>query len=503
MNENVPTDPPIDLGVINWDNIQAIPLREELERLPVEVFGPLGPWLDEVSSSLQSPAELTALPLLSAIGTVVGKRVRISLGMGYWTEPLNLYTCVVAEPGERKSPAMGPVAKGIKSLEASRQEGSREDIRAARINLEILRSKLKGAKGRLERAVTADKQADATSEVVDLMNRIADLEQITTPRLLVDDVTPEALGQVMAQNKGMISILSSEGGLFDTLMGRYSRGVPNLDLVLKAWDGERVTIDRVGRELPLVIDSPWLSMALSVQPEVLRALGESPEAKGRGLTGRFIMAMPRSEVGYRAFSTLSPDTAGQFAGLVHTLDQRLAPIGESTATVPMTPGASEMFEHASVDWEIRRRKGGDLSSIPEWANKIESHVVRVAGVLHMIRVGMYASNEFTPDEQDMANAIRFIEWVIPHVERCHILMGANRVQSGMEALHVYLRDEGITEFTVRDLHQKLRKRKLFAKAEDVRKAAEALKERGWLVLSGIYGGESSAFVVNPLLAASR
>lgn len=43
-------------------------------------------------------------------------------------------------------------------------------------------------------------------------------------RLIADDVTPEALTSLLSENKGILTIISTEGGLFDTLAGRYSNG---------------------------------------------------------------------------------------------------------------------------------------------------------------------------------------------------------------------------------------------------------------------------------------
>ena len=61
-------------------------------------------------------------------------------------------------------------------------------------------------------------------------------------RLLADDVTPEALTTLLADNRGILSIISTEGGLFDTLSGRYSNMI-SIDTVLKAYTGDRIRVD--------------------------------------------------------------------------------------------------------------------------------------------------------------------------------------------------------------------------------------------------------------------
>ncbi len=68
----------------------------------------------------------------------------------------------------------------------------------------------------------------------------------------------------MAAHGQRIAMLEAEGGFIDTLAGRYSSGVPNLDAVLKAWSGEAVRIDRRHAE-PILLDDPTLTLILSVQ----------------------------------------------------------------------------------------------------------------------------------------------------------------------------------------------------------------------------------------------
>ena len=64
------------------------------------------------------------------------------------------------------------------------------------------------------------------------------------PQLWTSDVTPERLGTILADNDERMAWLSSEGGIFEMLGGRYSKGIPNLDLVLKAHIGDSERVDR-------------------------------------------------------------------------------------------------------------------------------------------------------------------------------------------------------------------------------------------------------------------
>jgi len=103
---------------------------------------------------------------------------------------------------------------------------------------------------------------------------------------------------MLSKHNACLAWLSSEGGLFDTLAGRYSKGVPNLDLFLKAHAGESDRVDRLSRE-SVSIQCARLTIGLSPQPDVLSGLVDQPGFMGRGLFARFLYLLPASNVGYR------------------------------------------------------------------------------------------------------------------------------------------------------------------------------------------------------------
>lgn len=62
----------------------------------------------------------------------------------------------------------------------------------------------------------------------------------------MDDVTTEKLTQVLSDNDGRAAIISTEGGIFDTLAGIYTKNV-NIDVMLKGYSGDPIKVDRIGR----------------------------------------------------------------------------------------------------------------------------------------------------------------------------------------------------------------------------------------------------------------
>ena len=99
---------------------------------------------------------------------------------------------------------------------------------------------------------------------------------------------------------GCITVSSAEGGVFDSMAGRYEKGA-NFDIYLKGHSGDPITVDRIGRKANH-IKAPRLTMMLTIQPDVLNGVMNNSTFRGRGLCGRFLYAVCKSKVGRRAIS---------------------------------------------------------------------------------------------------------------------------------------------------------------------------------------------------------
>ena len=141
-------------------------------------------------------------------------------------------------------------------------------------------------------------KADA-DEVRRIAEEIAGYKEMKPMKLYVDDITTEKLTSVLAGNDGRAAILSTEGGIFDTLAGAYSKTV-NIDVMLKGYSGDSIRVDRIGRNSESIMN-PALTVLLMVQPSVLSGLMQNGTFRGRGLTARFLYCIPASFVGKRRY----------------------------------------------------------------------------------------------------------------------------------------------------------------------------------------------------------
>lgn len=143
-----------------------------------------------------------------------------------WVEGTNLFLAVCLTPGARKSPAYRTMTKPLLDYEREIQgeaAAERAEVRTSRL---LAEAALKEAD-----AAATEKPNDKKLKAKAVKAREA-LEGLVVPgqpRMLAEDVTPEALVTMLGLNGDRIAIASEEGGILGTIAGRYS-GVPNLDV---------------------------------------------------------------------------------------------------------------------------------------------------------------------------------------------------------------------------------------------------------------------------------
>lgn len=104
------------------------------------------------------------------------------------------------------------------------------------------------------RTATSGKRAntDSPSTIEDIKDLQYKIERIVKNitnylSLIADDTTVEALISKMSENGEKMALVSSEGGIFNTLAGLYSGEMTNMDIILKAFSGDFVQVDRKGK----------------------------------------------------------------------------------------------------------------------------------------------------------------------------------------------------------------------------------------------------------------
>lgn len=361
-SEQLEWSPPIPLG----DQISPTPFP--IEALP-EV---LRAWVGAEAIATQTPADLAGVVGLATISACVAKKVEVEIRSG-WREPLNTYWLVALEPGNRKSAvfrdAVAPLHRYEKAVIAQlgppcRAELTRHLIKERRLKLAIAEAARSGSASDYQLAQELAVELDA--------------ERVQPPpRLVVDDVTPERLSAMLAEQGGRLAIMSAEGGLFELASGRYADGIPNLDVFLKGHPGDDLRVDRIGRA-PIQVRKPALTLGLAVQPDVIRELARRRGFRGTGLLARFFYSLPQSMVGRRLVSPppVPSEVSAAYDALCDsllTLPEQRDPSGELMPAVVCfdgdARGALERFAQQLEPRLARRRRSRGAVRLGEQARR--------------------------------------------------------------------------------------------------------------------------------------
>jgi len=265
--------------------------RLDLTYLP----GWAGDFARTLSADTETPPELTAGMILATCATAAARRLRVMVKPGYF-EPCNLWTVVALPPGNRKSAVQSAASAPLVDWEREKAAIMEPEIKRITSERKTMEACAKEIRGKAAKEKDRQKAEELAQEAADIEAELPEIPM--PPQIWTSDATPERLGALMAEHDECMAWLSSEGGIFDLLQGRYSNGIPNLDLVLKAHSGDAERVDR-GSRPPVFLRSPRLSVGLSPQPDVLRGLAAKPGFRGRGLLGRFLYLLPPSPLGYR------------------------------------------------------------------------------------------------------------------------------------------------------------------------------------------------------------
>jgi putative DNA primase/helicase len=447
---------------------------------PAHRFPPyLNEYAVDVAHAMQTPVDLPAMLILSTLAAACGGHVRVRVRPG-WEEPLNLYTATAMLPGERKTPVFLRLTKPLSDAEDQLLALVKASINDAKVNKAVHEAAAIKALAEAERAKEETKET-AMKYAVAMANEADAIEMPVMPRILADDITPETLASLMAEQGGQISIFSDEGEVFPMMAGRYGKGA-NLGVYLKAHVGSKILVDRKGRE-PEKIARPALTMGLTVQPEVLRQLSLIDGARGRGLLGRFLWSVPVSYVGDRdvAATPVSEAIEAQYGEEIRLIvrslwDYRYDAAMDTTMVIPFSPEGDLALRRFERMIEPRlRASDGDLAHISDWATKLAGHVARIAGLLHVathIRHGW--RSDISASIVD--DAIAIAEYLIDHALMAFDVMAADvELDDARALLRWVAKQDG---FSRREAQQALRGRSL--KVEQVAEALGRLEDHGYI-----------------------
>jgi len=461
---------------------ELVPLNApDLPRLdPAHLPGWAGDFAQAVAADTETPPELAVGMVLAACATAAARRLRVMVKPGYF-EPCNLWFIVALPSGTRKSAVQSAATTPLLAWESEQAKNMEPKIKRIASERKTMEARAKEKRSRAAREKDNGEAEELAREAADIEAKLPDIP--IQPQLWTSDATPERLGALLAEHGECVAWLSSEGGVFDLLQGRYSKGILNLDLVLKAHSGDAERVDRNSRP-PVFLESPRLSIGLSPQPDVLHGLAAKPGFRGRGLLGRFLYLLPPSPLGFRLL-TSNPVPEGvrdaYAAGLRAMLDWTPATDdhGDERPHLLRLNREAQSEHHAFAQAiEEQMQPGRDLEHFTDWAGKAPGAAARLAGVLHGIEHAHGTPWEAEITVKTMIAALETMAVITYHSRAALDMMGADLILAAARKVWAWIERNRLPSFTVSDAFNALRG--TFDRVAKLREALEALEERGYV-----------------------
>ena len=461
-----------------WE--KPIPFDDfDLPSIDPSILPPLlGEYCSALAEECQVPVEMPVSMSL-AVGAIAAQGKFETLVRGEYKEPCSLYMLCLLESANRKSSVVKACSAPLIEYEMNIREEKKDEIAQQISERKTLERAIEKKRQEIVKAKTREDRKKVAQEVFELEKELPEVESL--PRYLVDNVTPEALAAIMAENNERIGIMDGEGGIFNILAGQYSKGVPNLDLFLKAHTGESVHVDRRLSE-SIVLYHPNLSLGLSVQPFVLTDREQGKAFRQRGLDARFLYVLPKSLLGSRNIEsgTMPYEVKQRFHNKIFSLLSMGNPVNDYGESVPYTLKLSQEAYALWVDFakqvESQLVDGGDFEGLKDWGGKFCGAVIRLASVLHVFRKDVPQDHDI--DLETMQSAIGLGIVYAEHAKAAYGIMGTNEANEAAKRILKWICEKHQPEFSTQACWQAVRGS--FPIMEKVVEGLNALVDRGYI-----------------------
>lgn len=456
------------------DALLAVPNLEE-DMLPSE----LQPWLKDIAARMSVPLDFAASAGLSMLGALIGRKIVIKPEKNSnWSEPANLWGCIVASPGALKSPAIREVFAPLAELEAEAMVANKQKHKDHELALAV--HKVKQA--------SAEKKAKDAGDPAALMQAYMAIgdppEKPKFKRYFTSNATVEKLGEMCADNPNGVMYHRDE---LLSLLADLDRKEKAADrgFLMTGWSGlDAYTFDRIGRGTTSV-PSVTISMFGTAQPSRIASyVSGSLASFDDGMVQRLqILVWPDNMPHWVPMDSPSDKSAQARAfqmcrRLAELRPQDVGAIIEDGNAVPylrFTEEARRLFVEYRTGLETKVR-GNTLS--PELAahlSKYRGLVPRIALILHLASGGTESVSA-----EAITMAIRWADYLEAHARRVYAAAEAAPVDT---AKLIWKRIESKTikcGFTARDIYT--RGWSQLKDKVEVERGLDALVHAHWLAM---------------------
>jgi Protein of unknown function (DUF3987) len=427
------------------------------EPFPVEVLpGPCRRLVEEGAKALPCAPDLIAVPMLPVLGVAIGARRTIQVKTS-WRERARAYVSVIADSGQKKSPALALAMKPIHAIQHLYKRRYDEAHRAyeAALNayegvLDDWRKARRGTRG----------------------PRPPKPEEPVMGEIYTSDCTVEAMADILEQHPRGVLFIRDELTGWVLALNQYKGGKgADRQHWLQWWNGTPDKINRRGRKVPLVIADPFVCVAGCLTPDDLPLLLDERIQGEDGFLPRILFAFPDPVPTPWTDAVVSPDTETAYANVVHRL---LALNDDKTLTC--TPKAHALLVKLINELATVRQDPATPPPLVPFLAKLDGYLARLALTLQMGRWAAGESGRESVEELSVAGAAALIHYFRVHAARVYARLQASPEDRQVELALAWIRAHGGTA-TVREL---VRSNVAGLKAASEAKALLLkLEDRGW------------------------
>ena len=436
-----------------------------------------GEYSQAVADSTQTPSGLSVMSSLAVVSTCLQKDFIVSPFEGY-SEPVNLMTITALDSASRKSAVLKAMTEPMMEWEIKQAEALKDEAERVQHERDMILKSIEAIKSKSSKAETLpDERREALEEIKKLKDSMP--SEIIIPKLWTDDITMEALQNLMVDHGEKMAVISAEGGFFEVMAGLYSGGNSNVNVILQSHAGEPVRVKRQGRSVNM--QKPALTFGLCVQPDIISNLtsGNKARFRGNGLLARLLFCIPLSTVGTRDVTKHAPIPASIKARYFANISRLLSinPILDDSGNVKpriltLSPQALTVWQEFSQDVETKQGLYGEYYYMRDWTGKLPGAVLRIAGLCHVVEHGK--KNKII-NKVTMRRALKLAKLLIIHAKVAFGMMGSDPTVSDAKVCLDWIIKNGAQTFRRSDMHRSHHSK--FARIGRLASALAVLTER--------------------------
>lgn len=447
-NDNMATEP-IDL----FAEIPVPPMRREM--LPDIIAD----YAFDQAELVGVEAGMIAMPALVACASALhdGVQLQVKRHEQGWRESARLWCAVVGNPSIKKSPSIKRATSRIRKIDSDMHDTNDKAMAKHLAEMEAYKE--------------AKKEAKKTGESVKTP------EQPQRERMVVEDVTVEALSEVLKDNaRGVLCLQDELSGWFGS-MDAYSGGkAGGKDRAhwLEAYNGGGRVVDRVMRG-NLKIPNWSVCMIGGIQPDAIRRIAQN--MTDDGLMQRFMIVVGSNAEEYDRDA--DAPAAKAYSGLVDYL------YGVAPSANPVT-----MTEDAHQVREALNKYAMDLANYPAMPGGLKSHLGKWSGLFARLVLLFHAiechrmsvhpvSAQVTGDTARRVDML-MRKFLLPHAMAYYTdVLGAATELEHARWIAGHVLSKNLSAVTLRDIQQAYRP---WRGLDDWRRTRvmQTLEDMGWL-----------------------